>query len=123
MIRNLLVVVLLTFTPNAFANPEEGCIDANYSKILTVEHLKSGSEITIKLKTVRPEEVFVKDKLRGDSLELELHHSYIARERIFIGIYLELRDMGGWTQLRVKGGKKLLSEKVEGSYLILVVSL
>lgn len=108
---------------SSYANPDEGCMDANYSRIYTVEHLKSSSKIEIKIKTARPEEVFVKDKLFGGVLELELLNSYIARERIFIGRYLELRDMGGWTHLAVKGGKKLLSKRVEGSYLILVVSL
>ena len=105
------------------ANPNEGCMDANYSRVYTVEYSNTESKIEIKVKTARPEEVFVKDKLFGNDLELELHNSYISRERIFIGRYLELRDMGGWTHLRVKGGKRLLSKRVEGSYLILVVSL
>jgi len=122
MIR--VILLMLMFPLNiSHANPNEGCMDANYSRIYTVEHLKSASKIEIKLKTARPEEVFVKDKLFGNDLELELHNTYISRERIFIGRYLELRDMGGWTHLRVKGGRKLLSKRVKGNYLILVVSL
>ena len=123
MVRLLLLLLLTTTSFEASANPNEGCMDANFSKIYTVEHTKSASKITIKVKTARPEEVFVKDKLFGNYLELELLNSYIARERIFIGRYLELRDMGGWTHLTVKGGRKLLSKRVEGNYLILIVSL
>ena len=122
MIRLLLLMLMLPIN-FSYANPNEGCMDANYSRIYTVEYLESSSKLEIKIKTVRPEEVFVKDKLFGGVLELELLNSYIARERILIGKYLELRDMGGWTHLSVKGGKKLLSKRMVGSYLILEVSM
>ncbi len=122
MIRILLLMLMLSISI-CYANPDEGCMDANYSRIYTVEYLESPSKIEIKIKTVRPEEVFVKDKTFGKDLKIELLNSYIARERVFIGKYLELRDMGGWTHLTVKGGKKIYSKRVEGSYLILVVSM
>ena len=121
--KNVILLSLLLTPLITHANPDEGCMDANYSRVYTVEYSNTESKIEIKVKTARPEEVFVKDKLFGNDLELELHNSYISRERIFIGRYLELRDMGGWTHLRVKGGRRLLSKRVEDNYLILVVSL
>ena len=121
MIRLLLMT--LFFTSKVFANPYEPCMDANYSRILTVEYKETSATLTIKIKTVRPKEVFVKEHSFEDRLEIELLNSYISRERVFIGRYLELRDMGGWTRLKVKQGIKIITRKVRGGYLILKVSL
>jgi len=123
MIRNLLVMVLFSFPVLATANPEEGCMDANYSRIYTTTYKENKSDLSIKVKTTRPEEVSLHTKKIKYGLEIELQNAYLPRERVFIGNHLELREFGASTLLIVKGGKKLLSEKVEGSYLILVVSL
>jgi hypothetical protein len=120
MLKLILIVTLWNPLPALGSEP---CMDANYSQLLKVERTKNKSSITIKIKTRRPEDIYVEEKPSKGFLILELHNSFIIQRKIVLGLYIKLKDMGGWTQLRVKGGKKLLSKKVKGSYLILVVSL
>ena len=39
------------------------------------------------------------------------------QEKSLIGKYIELKDMSGWTRIRVKSGKKLISNKTKENFI------
>lgn len=122
MKRYLLILLFLLSPLSVKANSEESCMDANFSRISTVDYKSSEKSLTIYLQVARPKEVFMKTT-RGVSLNIELQNTYILREKLFVGCHLELRDLGGSTLLIVKGGKRLISYRSNDSYLILTVSI
>lgn len=118
-----LLLFVLFFPTLVSANPEEGCMDANFSRIYSVDYRANKGSLTIYIQVARPKEVSIHTSLNANSLDLTLHNSFIIRESLNVGCHLQLRDMGGSTLLIVKGGKRLISSRSNDSYLILTVSI
>ena len=101
----LLLALFLPFNVHADDDTIETCMDANYSRILTASHKIENSTLEIMLNVDNPSNVSVEVKKLKSSLEVRLYGTYMARERVLIGKYIELKDMSGWTRIRVKSGK------------------
>lgn len=113
----LLLALFLPFNVHADDDTIETCMDANYSRILTASHKIENNTLEIMLNVDNPSNVTLETRTLKNAIEVRLFGTYMARERVLVGKYVILKDMGGWTQLIIKTGKKLISNKTKGNFI------
>lgn len=119
----LLLALCLPFNVHADDDTIETCMDANYSRILTASHKIENNKLEIMLNVDNPSNVSLEAHTLKNAIEIRLFGAYIARERVLVGEYVVLKDMGGWTQLIIKTGKKLVSNKTKGNFIQLSIKI
>jgi len=117
--KKVLLILLLCLPFKVYGDDDtlETCMDANYSRILTASHKIQNNVLELQLNVDNPSNVSTEVKKLKSSLEVRLYGTYMARERVLVGKYVELKDMGGWTRIRVRTGKKLISNKTKGNFI------
>lgn len=123
--KKVLLILLLCLPFKVYGDDDtlETCMDANYSRILTASQKIQDNVLELQLNVDNPSNVSTEVKKLKSSLEVRLYGAYMARERVLIGKYVELQDMGGWTRIRVKTGKKLISNKAKGNFIKLSIKI
>tara|TARA_Y100000591_G_C21737205_1_gene647273 strand:+ start:647 stop:1021 length:375 start_codon:yes stop_codon:yes gene_type:complete len=123
--KKVLLILLLCLPFKVYGDDDtlETCMDANYSRILTASHKIQDNVLELELNVDNPSNVSTEVKKLKSSLEVRLYGAYMARERVLIGKYVELKDMGGWTRIRVRSGKDLISNKTKGNFIQLSIKI
>lgn len=119
--KKLILASLLFFSTPSFAEVY-GCMDdEGFSQIhtATIERLKD--TLIVRLSVDTPEGIEITQKsLKGD-LEVRLYGSYINQDHIQVSPNVSLLEYAGFTLLKVVGGKRVLSHKVEGKDTLVLV--
>lgn len=116
----ILVSVFLLASP---VNAEVyGCIDTEGFTLIhnaTIERLKNA--LVVRLQVDEPNGIELTQKTKRDTLEVLLYGSYINHDHVQLSHRVSLLEYTGYTMLKVVGGKRVISHKVEGENTLVLV--
>jgi len=119
--RKLALASLLFFSTPSYAEVY-GCIDAEgYTQIHTATTERLKDTLIVRLSIDAPKGIEITSKALRGVLEVRLYGSYINQDHIQVSPNVSLLEYAGFTLLKVVGGKRVLSHKVEGNDTLVLV--
>lgn len=121
-IKKKLVLASLLFLATPSYAEVYGCMDdEGYTQIHEVSLKALKDTLTVRLMVDEPLGIDLVQKSLKGLLEVRLYGSYINQDHLQLSPSVSLLDYTGFTMLKVVGGKRIISHKIEGKHTLVLV--